>query len=70
MNINISSGQSRKDAVFHVDWETDGDRGALAALPKEVNVPIEIAEQGIQATLDYLSDEYGWLVLHITRLIR
>lgn len=69
MNINISSRKERKDARFSVTWETDGNEEELKKLPKEVNVPYEIAEEGIDAVLNYLSDNYGWLIADITRII-
>lgn len=42
--------------VSRIDWETDGYD---VDLPKEVEVPSEIDEDGIA---DYLSDTYGYLV--------
>lgn len=48
--------------LFLVEWETDGDRGALAALPKEVQVPEEVVRQGHEATCNHISDQFGWLI--------
>ena len=41
-------------------WETDGED---VDLPTEVELPSYIKEDDEDAITDYLSDEYGWLVI-------
>ena len=51
---------------YNIDWETDGDKEALASLPTSMtlSVPNEIAanQDRLEEYLrDTLSDETGWL---------
>lgn len=43
--------------VYNIVWETDGEK---VDLPSEVDVPNDLEEYDVA---DYLSDEYGWLVI-------
>lgn len=42
-----------------IQWDTDGDKEILEALPKEVDIPEHIEEEDIA---DYLSDLTGFCV--------
>lgn len=42
-------------------WETDGE--VVESLPSEVAIPESIDEDDYDAISDYLSDEYGYLVI-------
>lgn len=42
-------------------WETDGE--VVENLPSEVTIPKSIDEDDYDAITDYLSDEYGYLVI-------
>jgi hypothetical protein len=41
-------------------WETDGEE---IDLPTEVELPSDFERDDEDAITDYLSDEYGWLVI-------
>lgn len=41
-------------------WETDGEE---IDLPTEVELPSDFDRDDEDAITDYLSDEYGWLVI-------
>ena len=45
--------------ITEITWETDGEE---VDLPTEVDVPDELGYDE-NAICDYLSDEYGWLVI-------
>lgn len=46
--------------AIDIEWETDGEE---VNLPTDVKLPPEIDEDDDDAICDYLSDEYGWLVI-------
>ena len=46
--------------AIDIIWETDGEE---IDLPTEVDLPSSIESDDEDAITDYLSDEYGWLVI-------
>lgn len=42
-------------------WETDGE--VVESIPSEAAIPESIDEDDYDAISDYLSDEYGYLVI-------
>ena len=49
--------------VYDIIWETDGEE---IDLPTEVELPRDFGDDD-DAITDYLSDEYGWLVISYER---
>lgn len=49
--------------VYDVIWETDGEE---IDLPTEVELPRDFGDDD-DAITDFLSDEYGWLVISYER---
>ena len=49
--------------VYDVIWETDGEE---IDLPTEVELPRDFGDDD-DAIADFLSDEYGWLVISYER---
>ena len=49
--------------VYDITWETDGEE---IDLPTEVELPRDFGDDD-DAITDYLSDEYGWLVISYER---
>lgn len=45
----------------HIKWDTDNNAEALSYLPKEIKIPNNIAEEGLDGIGDYLSNETGFL---------
>ena len=53
-------GIYKYNKAIDIVWETDGEE---IDLPTEVKLPDEIDVNDEYAVTDYLSDEYGWLVI-------
>jgi hypothetical protein len=49
--------------VYDIIWETDGEE---IDLPTEVELPRDFGDDD-DAIADFLSDEYGWLVISYER---
>ena len=49
--------------AVNIEWDTDGDTSIEAMLPKEVEIPEGIEEDGIA---DYLSDITGYCLYGFT----
>lgn len=49
--------------IKNIDWETDGH---IVDLPTEVELPRDFGDDD-DAIVNYLSDEYGWLVVSYER---
>jgi hypothetical protein len=49
--------------VYDITWETDGEE---IDLPTEVELPRDFGDDD-DAIADFLSDEYGWLVISYER---
>jgi hypothetical protein len=49
--------------ISRIKWETDGE---VVDLPTEVELPRDFGDDD-DAIVNYLSDEYGWLVVSYER---
>ena len=50
--------------AYDIVWETDGED---VDLPTEVELPRDFGDDDDDAIVNYLSDEYGWLVISYER---
>lgn len=57
--------------AYNIEYDTDGDDELAAQLPKEIEIPEEIArdaEENDDAIGDYISDETGYCIFgYLTR---
>lgn len=63
-HLNREAAERSIMKAIEIKWDTDGDKTALAELPREVEIPKEVEAEFMDndedAIADWLSDEYGY----------